>query len=58
MRMSLASESRQPCSEFSCIDDIRKRPSGLNSTPMCEPAHRSITGCCSAIRAYQSAAPP
>ena len=31
MRMSLASESRQPCSAFSCIDDIRNRPSGLKS---------------------------
>ena len=58
MRRSLASDIRQPCREFSCIDDIRNRPSGLKATAMCEPAQRSSTGFWSAMRAYHRAAPP
>ncbi len=58
MRMSVASASRQPCSSFSCMAEIRNRPSGLKPRAMWLPAHFSGCGFCSAMRAYHSMAPP
>ena len=42
--MCLVSASRQPCRACSCIVVTRKRPSGENNAPRCEPFQASGTG--------------
>ena len=44
MRMFLPSERRQPCSVFSCIEVMTKRPSGETVMSRCEPFQLSVSG--------------
>src|ERR1700682_2258258 len=44
MRICWPSASRQPCRACSCIVVTRKRPSGENNAPRCEPFQASISG--------------
>ncbi len=44
MRMCWPSESRQPCSAFSCIAVTTLSPSGLSAMPIWLPFHSSTRG--------------
>ena len=44
IRMSLRSESRQPCSVGSCMEVTANLPSVLKTTPRWEPLHSSVAG--------------